>query len=186
MSAPPRTLYYFPIIHTQADMGALGETVRRSTLQAMGLAAWKRKVATVDRMWTQIERFIENLRIPYTSVRLYQDGLPVCGIETDIIRDLANSGSRNHRLLLRLLEKGATVMGTESPELLLEEYDLTKKLLTGGNPKSLSEDLLKKRNQFIARRINSTLRPGETGILFLGMLHSLATLLDEDIRVISV
>jgi hypothetical protein len=50
----------------------------------------------------------------------------------------------------------------------------------------LSEELLKKRDRFIARRINSTLRPGETGILFLGMLHSLAALLDEDIRVIPV
>jgi hypothetical protein len=112
VSASPRTLIYFPIIHTQADMGALGETVRRSTLQTGGLAAWKRKVAAVDRRWTEIERIIEDLRIPYASVRLYQDGLPVCGKEMEIVSDLANSGSRNHRLLLHLLEKGATVMGS--------------------------------------------------------------------------
>lgn len=174
-------------------MGGLRETIKRSTLQTKGLAAWKRKVTAVDTVWTQIERFIEDLRIPYATVRLYQDGLPVCGRETDIVRELAESGSRNHRLLLRLMEKGATVMGTESPELLVEEYELAKKLLSGancppvgGNPQNLSEGLLAKRDQFIARRINNTLRSGETGILFLGMLHSLANLIDEDIRVIPV
>lgn len=174
-------------------MGGLRETVRRSALQAMGQAAWQRKVAAVDRIWTQFERFIEDLRLPFATVRLYQDGLPVCGKEADIVKELAESDSRNHRLLLRLMERGATVMGTESPELLVEEYELDKKLLSGGNgpkfegdPKRLSEELLARRNQFIAQRINSTLRSGETGILFLGMLHSLGNLLDDDIRVIPV
>lgn len=193
MNASQRTLYHFAIIHTQADMGGLSETVKRSTLESKGLAVWKRKVAAVDTIWTQIERFIEDLRIPYTTVRLYQDGLPVCGREADIVRELAEGASRNHRLLLRLLEKGATIMGTESSELLVEEYKLAKKLLagmecleSGDSPKSSSEELLVERDRFIARRINSTLLPGETGILFLGMLHSLANLLDEDIRVVSV
>ena len=44
--------------------------------------------------------------------------------------------------------------------------------------------MLKKRDRYIAGRINSTLGKGETGILFLGMLHSLKDLLDRDIHVI--
>jgi hypothetical protein len=92
------------------------------------------------------------------------------------------------------MEKGATIMGTESPELLTEEYDLVKRILAAGNSveaarieaeqKSLSDALLKKRDRYIADRINSTLCPEETGIIFLGMLHSLNGLLDGDIQVI--
>lgn len=189
-----RTLIYIPIIHTRADMGALNESVSRVTLRKMGRAAFKRKVNAVDKVWTEIEKTIDNLDLPYKTLRLYQDGLPVCGREAEIITDLANAASRNHRLLLRLTERGATIIGTESAELLVEEYELIKKNLSAGDPseaakiearqKALSDSLLKRRDQYIANRINSTLQIGETGILFLGMFHSLSGLIDKDIRVI--
>lgn len=44
--------------------------------------------------------------------------------------------------------------------------------------------LLKKRDQFIAQRINNTLIPGETGIIFLGMLHDLEGLVDKTIHIV--
>jgi hypothetical protein len=49
---------------------------------------------------------------------------------------------------------------------------------------NISDRLLKERDRHIAQRINTTLGAGETGILFLGMLHNLEGLLDQDIRVI--
>ncbi len=85
-------------------------------------------------------------------------------------------------------------MGTESSELLVEEYELVKQTLARGDTlkaagvaarkKALSDSLLLMRDRYIADRINGTLRAGETGILFLGMLHSLGNWLDKDIRVI--
>jgi hypothetical protein len=128
-----RKLVYIPIIHTRADMGALSDSVSRMTLRKMGRAALKRKVNAVDKVWTEIERAIDHLNLPYKTVRIYQDGLPVCGKEAEIVTDLANTGSRNHRLLVRLMEGGATIMGTESAELLVEEYDLIKKILYAGD-----------------------------------------------------
>jgi hypothetical protein len=44
--------------------------------------------------------------------------------------------------------------------------------------------LLKRRDEYIARRINETLRAGETGLIFLGMLHSLGSWLDKEIRLV--
>jgi len=44
--------------------------------------------------------------------------------------------------------------------------------------------LLAQRDRYIANRIDSTLVAGESGILFLGMLHSLSTLLAKDIRLV--
>ena len=50
--------------------------------------------------------------------------------------------------------------------------------------KSLQDSLLQRRDQFIGRRISQTLLAGETGLLFVGMLHSVEPWLDQDIQVI--
>jgi len=188
-----RTLLYFPIIHTQADMGALSESVRKVTLQKLGERVWRQKINLVKRFWSDVENILNKLSLSYAQTRVYQDGLPVCGKELDIVTELAMKGSPNHQILVRLMEKGATVMGTESAELLIEEYHLIKKILETGDvkdaiaievrQKAASDLLLKKRDEFIAARIDQTLQARETGILFLGMLHNISALLPEDMEV---
>lgn len=140
-----------------------------------------------------MENILNQLTLSYAQTRVYQDGLPVCGKELEIVTELAKKGSPNHQILVRLMEKGATIMGTESAELLIEEYHLIKRVLKTGDvkdaiaiearQKAASDLLLKKRDEFIAARIDQTLQPGETSILFLGMLHNIAGLLPGDIRV---
>jgi hypothetical protein len=187
-----RTLIYFPIVHTQADMGALKESVARATLEKVGRAGLARKTAAIDRIWTDIEAAIDALALFFDRVRLYQDGLPVCGREAEIVTELAQAGSRNHQLLLRLMAQGAVLMGTESGDLLVQEYQLARQSLTTRPPRAavaasrraLSEALLQRRDQFMAQRINDTLKDGETGILFLGMLHSVERRLHPDVKVI--
>ncbi len=193
LNLPVRALIYIPIIHTRTDMGTLGDSIQRITIQKSSRQAWKRKMDTIGQLWTQIERTIDALPLSCKKVRLYQDGLPVCGCEAEIVKNLAEAGSRNHQLLLGLMEKGAAIMGTESSELLVEEYQLVKQSLAAKDtPKStrpdarrkvMGQSLLEKRDQYIADRINGTLRIGETGILFIGMLHSVEKYLHKDIRV---
>ncbi|MEW6351821.1 MAG: hypothetical protein AB1646_22460 [Thermodesulfobacteriota bacterium] len=186
-----RTVIYFPIVHNQADMGALSESVKKASLKRIGRTGWKRKLDLIDKFWTEIGQSIDRLSLPVGRVRIYQDGLPVSGKEREIVEELAKSGSRNHALLLRLIDGGAQLMGTESLELLLEEYELARKALEWGVPpethkseKPGTVSLLERRDTFIARRINDTLRPGEIGMVFLGMLHSLEKWLERDIQVI--
>lgn len=193
-SMDKRTLIYFPIIHTRQDMGDFGESIRQAAVRLLGKHSLIQKDQMVDRIWTAIEQAINALDLQFEKVRLYQDGLPVCGREMEIIADLAGTGSRNHRLLMQLTRKGAALMGTESPELLLEEYHLIKQTVSGRHGTTGAEtarkrhegadNLLKKRDQFIAQRINDTLGPDETGIIFLGMLHGLEGRLDPDILVV--
>ncbi len=193
ISNPTRILVYYPIVHTQADMGALKESVVRATLEKSGRIGLTRKKALIDQVWTEIEKSIEGMSLAFDRVRLYQDGLPVCGREAAIVAELAQQGSRNHQLLLRLMDRGAVLMGTEDRDLLLQEYQLSKQVLKGSQPRSAgvqtlrrqrSENLLTQRDHFMARRINETLRTGETGILFIGLFHSLRGCLDQDIKVI--
>lgn len=190
--AGKRVLLCIPIVHTQADMGALNEPIQRLKVKKLGKKIWERNLELVNNFWTEIERATENLAVPYERVRLYQDGMPVCGREAEIVANLAKAGSRNHQLLLKLQQKGAVLMGTESAELLVEEYQLVKQIfaeeMSRGSAqqarqgKTLQDSLLKRRDQFIARRISDTLLAGETGLLFVGMLHSVEPWLDKDIE----
>lgn len=188
-----RRLIYLPIAHTQADMGALQDSVVQATLKQVGRVGFSRKEAAIDRLWDEIEGALEALALSFDRVRLYQDGLAVCGRELEIVTQLAAQGSRNHQILLRLLGRGTALMGTEAGELLREEYRLARLGLASRQPRAAGvqarrraqgQALLRRRDQFIARRINETLKPGETGILFMGMLHDVESYLDKDIKVI--
>jgi len=188
-----RNLIYIPIIHTQADMGALAESFRAVAIAKIGRERWKSNVAATEQFWAGIRQEILKWDLPFLHVRLYQDGLPVCGREADIVADLAKSGSPNHQLLVQLMGRGATLMGTESPDLLIEEYNLVQRVLAERSSKeaarikeqqrTLSQRLLLRRDQFVSRRVNETLGVAETGVLFLGMLHSPMQWFAGDIQV---
>jgi len=186
-----RKLVYIPIIHTVADMGTLGASIRGMKLSTLGRQGLAHNAAVVEKMWEEIESVGARLPVTPGTVRVYQDGLPVCGHEQEIVSELAGAGSRNHRLLLKLQARGATLMGTESPELLVEEYQLATAAFASGatvrtetRQKHLRDTLLEKRDRYIADRINGTLGAGESGILFLGMLHEVPRYLDSDINVV--
>jgi hypothetical protein len=191
---PRRRLIWVPIVHTQEDMGGLREPVKDEYIRRAGQARWEAHLRSVDTFWKEIRQAIEDLRLDYPRVRLYQDGLPVCDHDEKIVRELAEQGSVNHRLLVDLMDRGARIMGTESPQLIVQEYELNRRLLGVDEPKRPSamqsrvlhenaRKLLEKRDQFIANRIAETLQPQEQGLIFLGMLHSLKGRLPADIQV---
>jgi hypothetical protein len=163
-SSSLRMLFSIPIIHTQADMGRLGGSVEKMKISRYGREQANRSARFVDKAWEHIERAVEGLAIA-SGVRVYQDGLPVCGMERKIVSELAEGGSRNHKLLLRLEERGAVLMGTESPELLLAEYNRAVEELAGSgrSPTGARESegrahsLLFERDRYIGARINTTL-----------------------------
>ncbi|MGA2443225.1 MAG: hypothetical protein ABSH08_19910 [Tepidisphaeraceae bacterium] len=183
-SRPRRRLYYVPILHTAAELGGLEQEVRRR----MGEEVFLQRQRVINAAWDRVEMWASTLEPSLARCKLYQDGLPICGKEEQIVRDLAARQSRNHRLLLRLIERGATLLGTESPELLLSEYELAKAIVSPDADRKALEpvaaDLLAKRDAFIAQRINQTLREGEFGILFVGLLHNVHRGLQPDIELI--
>ena len=173
-------------------MGSFSEQVKQAYVQKYGLAKWEQHLEVINGLWSSIDQLIGGLALPYASIRLYQDGLPECGREEELVREVAGLGSKNHQLLLDLVQKGATLMGTESPGLLTQELTLLSTVL-GALPKSEQEiaapaidegrKLLAKRDQYIAERINNTLCAGEIGLLFMGLAHSVEAHLQPDIQV---
>ncbi|MBM4036464.1 MAG: hypothetical protein FJ291_32410 [Planctomycetes bacterium] len=193
-SGPAKRLIWVPVVHSHADLGSLGEAVRQAHARRFGAASWEGHVRTVDGFWQRVRAEVERLGLDCRRVRLYQDGLPNCGHEAAIVRDLAQAGSENHRLLAELMARGARVVGTESPELLLAEYELMRGILGAmrsrdghhltASEKERSRAILERRDAYIAERIAQTLGDGETGLLFLGMLHSLSGRLPDSVHVI--
>jgi len=186
-----RILHYLPIIHTPTDLGSLAGAVA-SGVDAPSL---ERRTRAVDAAWERIETWLASLDAEFAAATLviYQDGLPVCDAgsavsEPKIVRELAESGSRNHRLLQTLMQRGATVMGTESPALLVQELELARSAVTPHarpDPRvgARARTVLEMRDRFIAARINDTLPINKRGVLLLGALHDPSSWLADDIKI---
>ncbi len=123
--------------------------------------------------------------------------MPVDGeIGNNIVKALAGEGSINHKIIEQLMERGATLVKTEDPELIKKEYVLTRALVNGKSLASTmmatfqyrrqKDRLLRARDAYIAKRINENLSEGETGLCFLGAYHQLLPLLPGDIEVIAL
>jgi hypothetical protein len=191
-----RLLILVPIIHTEQDMGSFSDQVKQEYVQKYGLAKWEQHIEVIDGLWSGIYQLIyqliEAMALPYAKIRLYQDGLPECGREEELVKEAAGRGSKNHQLLLDLMQKGATLMGTESRDLLMQELTLLRAGLAAPTAPEQADaapaidegrKLLAERDHYIAQRINDTLCADEIGFLFLGMAHSVEALLQLDIQV---
>ncbi|MBI2480550.1 MAG: hypothetical protein HYV60_18565 [Planctomycetia bacterium] len=182
-----RRLIIIPIVHSSTDFGSLAEHVKTLYLEQFGATTWNEREQLVDKLWNVIQQGVADLKLDYRKVRIYQDGLPICGRELQIVREVADAGSPNHQIVLAMVDKGATLVGTEDPQLLIQEYQMQRQQITApetkGGPTTKGTDLLEDRDRFIAARIEETLEDGDTGLVFLGAAHCLEKWLDSDIRV---
>lgn len=182
-----RHLYYVPIIHTEADLGSLAQVVKRSVAEAQTNEWWADRQRSIEAKWASIRDQLLALPISWPHVRIYQDALPICNGELAIVNDIAAKGSLNHQLLLEMVERGATLMGTENPYLLIRDYQRMQRLVKLAREplnvgvfeqiKREGDELLRLRDTFIAQRIDTTLQAGEIGILLIGLMHRVDELL---------
>ena len=130
----------------------------------------------MNQFWTQLSK---EVLAGSTPDFVYNDGLPICGeaLELKIVKELVAQGSKNHILVHKLIQRGAKLVGTESPELLLNELNLARGSLSDNS-------LVDLRDKFIGNRINETLLEGKFGIIFIGLLHDISRYLAKDIKVI--
>ena len=187
-----RTLIYVPVIHTSADLGSLAKDVAKRGIADLGEGFWEEHRKTVEGFWDVISHYFDAVDV--SGMKIYQDGM-VAGEEVGqrIVEEGIKSGSKNYRLLSKLLKKGAILVKTEDFKLVRQERDrllkitraktITEKLLGWTRYKLTKNMLLNKRDKFIARRIDETLNEGETGIIFIGAYHNIKNRLPEDIQI---
>ncbi|MEN0021171.1 MAG: hypothetical protein AAF747_09840 [Planctomycetota bacterium] len=187
MSSTSRSLAVIPIVHTEADLGKLAEQFRRIE----GDEVWNDKQRAIATFWERIVEWTESQTTSDTPLFLFQDGLPAVDQAEQIVCDLASRQSINHVVLASLMDHGGTLIGTEDPDLLLREYEIAKaaaEALTNGQApdprdQQRSATLLDRRDRFIAERIDQSLPPNASGVLFIGMLHNVEQHLPSDITV---
>jgi RNase P subunit RPR2 len=165
-------------------------TLKDEYIRRFGTQKWEEHNSIIEDFWQGIRNKVFDLNLDYPNTRLYQDGLPVCGKEMDLVQELVKMGSRNHQILMELIQLGAKLEGTEDPKLLLEEYDYLKKASADLDKKQverryqrLAKSILQKRDVYIGQRIDKTLREGETGLLFIGITHRVNEKLPKDIEI---
>ena len=174
-------------------MGSVAEPLKEEYIQRYGPKRWKEHIGAINSMWQGVRQKIFELGLDYNKTKVYQDGLPVCDKELAIASDLAQRGNENYKIILKLIQLGAKLVGTEDPGLLLEEYNYIKGITKIDNleekEKAIKKyekkarDVLQRRDQFIANRISKTLMEGEVGILFMGMRHRVDEKLPKDMEV---
>jgi len=127
--------------------------------------------------WNQVEAQMENLELKLGKINKIYHELVANGSEEGInnIKELNN---KSYQIAKNRLDKGAQIEATEESELLTESMDWSRCLTTGlQNPNvftrvyELYMEASKKRNEYIARQIDETLKVDETGILFMREGH---------------
>ena len=130
-------------------MGSMSKPLRDKYIQRYGKDKWLDHVNKIDSMWNIIEKELDVLNLCYRNVKIYQDGLPNCGndlsacedaqLEKNIVNDIAKKGSKNYQLIVRLLDKGANLIGTEDPKLLIEEYKTIRETIQPVGPPAVRQ-----------------------------------------------
>ena len=186
-------LLYVPVLHTPQEARGIGRAIQSGSAQQAVPPYPGDHDQSVREMWGGIARKLNEANVSWPKVRIYQDALPVCGMENEIISVLAAHGSLNHQLLMDLVGRGAQLEGTEDAELLAQEHGYLAALMAGGEGRPdraafeeyqvRSKVLMEKRDVFVAARIRSTLREGELPLVFMGVRHQLDKQLDGDFMI---
>ena len=179
-----RKLFNIPIIHTSEDLGSHLVEAKKEYVSKYGLSKWDDHIKAVDKFWRELRETLLALPVDYKNAKLYQDSLPVCDLELEIVKKLAENGNVNYQILLELVKKGATITGSEDPKLLIEERSRIIKNGVAATA-NIYDDLMEQRDSYIAHRIDTTLKDGEIGFLFIGALHRVAEKLPHDIQILS-
>jgi hypothetical protein len=175
-------------------MGSASTGLEKSGISALGKQAWEENQKKIEHFWQELETEVDGLDLDMKKLHIYQDGLPCAGeLGERIVRETAAKGSRNYQIVQKLMDRGARIEATESVQLLRQEYGFIKAFLDANTPETraaaeseyskVKDRLLEERDAFIAASIDSTLKDGETGLLFIGAAHHVQPKIPKDIEV---
>lgn len=187
-----KTLFYVPIIHTSADFGSLAEDLTKRGIAGLGEEVWREHIKIVNDFWDTISHYFDSIDV--SEMKLYQDGMVAEGeVGEKIVQEGVKSGSKNHTLVLNLLQRGAILVKTENFVFVKTERDrlvtitqsktVVKKLWGFMKYKLTKNKLLNKRDEFIAQRVRETLNHNEKGVLFIGAFHNIKEKLSNHIQI---
>lgn len=182
-------LYYVPIIHSVEDYGSLGPAIEKAFVRQVGRTAFVQLQKNINEYWEMVEERLEKMVPDALDLIIYQDSFPT-GSREKILAHFGhlctgNVKSPNFRLIQKLLDKGAVLEGTEDMNLVIEQAQLYQRAAEAPSPEeqkkilaaqaARSQEIMKLRDEFIAKRIHDTLPETGKGILLIGRDHDVIT-----------
>jgi hypothetical protein len=169
--ARKRKLYLVPLIFSGDE--APGEYVEKFNLY-----------------WEQVGQHVANLESKLGKVnRIYHESIDLAGEEGLGVVEKLNSSC--YEIVLEKNQSGAILEATEDKELLEEGIDWERSLLAGFISQKVARtvldfytEALRKRYEYIAQRIDESLKDEEVGMLFIREGHMVQV--PKDIEVFSV
>jgi hypothetical protein len=130
-----------------------------------------------NKYWEQVARQIAELASKLGEVnRIYHELVSLPG--EDGMKTIKELSEKSHEIARTCLEKKAQLEAVEENEILTEFMDWSRCLIIGlQNPKVVSKiyesyvEAGKKRNEYIARKIDESLQENEIGILIMRENH---------------
>jgi len=143
-----------------------------------------------NRYWQQVAEQLNNLEAKIGKVsRIYHESISQSGDDGARVVERANLGS--YQIVKDKCDSGAILEAFEEKELLEEVMDWERCFLFGFISQKVASKIAefyleaaKKRYEFMAKRINETLKDDEAGLLFIREGHQLQ--FPGDIEVFSV
>ena len=166
-----RRLYFVPVVYCGLDAPA--EYLER-----------------FNKYWEQAESQIGNLELNLGGInRIYHEFISAEGEEG--IKVIEGLNEKSHQITRSRLDKGAQLESAEGNEVLTEFMDWSRCLALGlQNQKVFARiyeaylEANRKRNEYIAKQIDETLKADETGVLFMREGHQVQ--FSSDIQVFYV
>jgi hypothetical protein len=130
-----------------------------------------------NKYWEQVEKQIAELEMKLGTVkRVYHELIPAVGEAG--VKAIEELCAQSGKIVKDSLEKGAQMEAIEDSDLLTEFMDWSRCLIIGlQNEKVINQvyesylEASKKRREYIARILDETLQPDETGILLMRENH---------------
>ena len=131
----------------------------------------------LGKYWEQVKKQLDELESKLGSINvIYHELVPAAGEEgCNAVGDLCKD---SHALIKAYMEKGARLDALEEVDILTEFMDWGRCLLIGLQNSAVANKVYesymesgKKRNEFIAGKIDETLNDDEIGILFMRENH---------------
>jgi hypothetical protein len=143
-----------------------------------------------NRYWSQVEDQVSDLELKLGRVsKIYHELIPVSG--EDGIKAIKELNDKSYQIIKKRVDNGAQLEAAEESELLTEFMDWSKCLAAGlQNEKVFTRvyesyvEADKKRNEYISKHIDETLKENEIGVLFMRERHQVQ--FPTDIQVIYV
>lgn len=127
----------------------------------------------IDRYWEEVKNRIEDLEAKLGKInRIYHEMVHRPGSEgAEILKKLSQE---THPLVESSLERGSVLQATEDEDALRQSMDWARCLATGPESGQVLAKLtecyvqsMRKRDEYIGKRIDETLKSGEVGVLFI-------------------